>query len=93
MKSSPIQAPPTVHEIRSQGPTGFVVTCDRCRHAGALSFDALAIPGNLAFPAIRQARRFVCTSCGGRAVHLMPDWRGHAAAVAEAPGVGRIMPP
>ena len=86
--------PPTVGQLRSQGVAGFVVTCDRCRHSSDLMFDAMAIPGDLAFPAIRSARRFVCTGCGGRAVHVMPDWRGvNARSNGEKAAVPRIMPP
>ena len=75
--AAPPLPPPTVGYLRGMGLTGLFVTCDRCGHSVAVAFDALNIPANLEFPAIKQARRFVCSECSGRAVSIMPDWRGH----------------
>ena len=85
--------PPTVGYLRGMGLTGLFVTCDRCQHSEAITFDALTLPADLAFPAVKQARRFVCSRCSGRAVFIMPDWRGHHDRDRETAAVGRTAPP
>jgi hypothetical protein len=72
--------PPTIARLKSMGLTGFRVTCDlmTCRHSASLAFETAAIDDGAEFPSIDK-RRFVCSACGGRAVHIVPDWRGHTA--------------
>jgi hypothetical protein len=50
------------------------VTCDYgvCRHSALISFAAIGVDDGAEFPSIAK-RRFVCSRCGGRAVHLDTD--------------------
>jgi hypothetical protein len=63
------------------GVTAFRVTCDQmvCRHSAFVAFASAGVVDGVEFPAIAERRRFVCSYCGGRAVSIMPDWRGHKA--------------
>ena len=81
--------PATVANLKSQGVIGFMVTCNfrPCFRSGYFTFDALNVGDREEFPTIAARRRFVCSACGGRAVHVMPDWRDHRAA-----GVGGTRP-
>jgi hypothetical protein len=77
--------PPTIAKLKSMGLSGFRVTCDlmTCRHSASLAFEAAGVDDSAAFPSISERRRFVCSRCGGRAISIMPDWRGH-----KASGIG-----
>ncbi len=86
MDARPAYEPPTVGDLRSLGITGLQVTCSgaHCFHSAAFEFGRLHIPDATRFPDIRGLLRFVCTSCGAREFHIMPDWRGY-----RAQGMGR----
>jgi hypothetical protein len=57
-----------------------------CRHSAFFAFAAIGVDDGAEFPSIRERRRFICSRCGGRAVNIMPDWRGH-----QASGNGRLV--
>jgi hypothetical protein len=63
------------------GADGFRVTCAHadCLHSAFVTFAAAGVDDRAPFPSIAERRRFVCTCCGGRAVSITPDWRGHGA--------------
>lgn len=73
--------PPTIANLKAQGVVGFSITCNYrpCFHSAVVSFDAAGVEDAEEFPAIPARRRFVCSKCGGRSVHIMPDWRTHRA--------------
>ena len=69
-------APPTIGFLRAQGVHGFRVACagGNCVRSAIVGFEAAGLPDDLPFPAIGRGERLVCSACGGRTVHLMPDW-------------------
>jgi len=73
--------PPTIARLKSMGAIAFCVTCAHacCLHSAFVTFAAAGVEDRAPFPSIAERRRFVCTRCGGRAVSIMPDWRGHSA--------------
>jgi hypothetical protein len=75
----PPPKPPTIAQLMAQGVTGFAITCNSrsCAHSTYLSFDGVGVGDAEEFPSIAGRRRFVCSKCGGRSVHVMPDWRTH----------------
>jgi hypothetical protein len=74
-------SPPSIGYLKSMGVTAFLATCAHahCLQSGLVSFDAAGVNDRAPFPSIVNRRRFVCTRCGGRAVNIMPDWRGYTA--------------
>jgi hypothetical protein len=77
-------SPPTIGRLKSMGASAFRVTCAHasCLHSSFVTFAAAGVEDQAAFPSIAERRRFLCTRCGGRAVNIMPDWRGHNASSA-----------
>jgi hypothetical protein len=73
--------PPTIASLKAMDVAGFRVTCARadCQHSGLMTFDAAGVADDAPFPSIAKRRSFVCAQCSGRAVSIMPDWRGHKA--------------
>ena len=55
-----------------------------CLHSSFVIFAAAGVERQTPFPSIAEHSRFICTRCGGRAVSIMPDWRGIIAS-----GIGR----
>jgi hypothetical protein len=78
--------PPSIAKLKSMGVNAFRVTCSYgfCFHSAFGTFASAGIDDQAPFPSITERGRFVCSRCGGRAVSIMPDWRGH-----DASGVGR----
>jgi hypothetical protein len=78
-------SPPTIARLKSMGASAFRVTCAQasCLHSAFVAFAEAGVEDRAPFPSIAERRRFVCTGCGGRAVNIMPDWRGH-----NASGIG-----
>lgn len=68
--------PPTIADLQSQGVRGVRAFClnQACQRCGVISFDALRNATELPFIRLAWSRRFVCSACGSRDVHLMPDW-------------------
>jgi hypothetical protein len=77
--------PPTVAHLKSMGVSAFNVTCAHayCLRSASVTFEAAGVEDRAPLPSIADRPRFVCTSCGGRTVSIMPDWRGH-----KASGIG-----
>ncbi|MBG0796809.1 hypothetical protein IYX23_03740 [Methylocystis sp. L43] len=69
-------APPTIADLRAEGVAGAWVWCTglRCTHHRKVAFDAMRTAPWTPFIALARSRRFVCSACGSRDVHLMPDW-------------------
>lgn len=69
-------APPTIADLRAEGVAGAWVWCIGlgCANHGRIAFDAMRAPPETRFIALAKSCRFVCSACGSRAVHLMPDW-------------------
>jgi hypothetical protein len=42
----------------------------RSTHDGKIAFDAMRAPPETPFIALARSRRFVCSACGSRDVHL-----------------------
>jgi hypothetical protein len=72
---------PTIARLKSMGASAFRLTCAHasCLRSAVVTFAAAGVDDRARFPSLAERRRFVCTRCGGRAVSIMPDWRGHNA--------------
>jgi hypothetical protein len=68
--------PPTIAHLRTSRVAGLIVTCNNaiCMHAQRFAFAELALADDIVFVEIVRHRRFICTRCAGRAVHITPDW-------------------
>jgi hypothetical protein len=69
-------APPTIADLQNQGVCGARAFClnRTCQRCGLIPFDALRNAAEIPFIRLARSRRFVCSACGSRDVHLMPDW-------------------
>jgi hypothetical protein len=77
--------PPTIARLKSMSASAFRVMCAHasCLRSAFVTFATAGVEDRAPFPSIADRRRFVCTRSGGRAVSIMPDWRGH-----NASGIG-----
>lgn len=73
---TPPGPPPTVASLKAMGVTGAVVGCTNCRRDKILSFEALGVADDLAFPMIARMK-LVCSHCGAAAPTVIPDWSGY----------------
>ncbi|MCW2286138.1 hypothetical protein M2323_003975 [Rhodoblastus acidophilus] len=69
----PIQ-PPTIAHMESLGVAAFFLICGDCKREKRLTFEDVALARDTPFPEIPRARRFVCSTCGGRKISAFPDW-------------------
>ena len=68
-------APPTIADLRAEGVAGAWSGVGLgCVNHGRIAFDTMRAPPETPFIALARSRRFVCSACGSRDVHLMPDW-------------------
>ena len=68
--------PPTIGFLLRHGVSGFRVACtaDDCRRSNVVTFEAACLSDETLFPMIERRKRVVCSACGNRQVHIMPDW-------------------
>ena len=67
--------PPDITNLKAKGAVGAALYCNVCHHSATISWEKLALPDETLFTGVRELR-FVCSACGGRRVHVMPDWSG-----------------
>jgi hypothetical protein len=67
---------PTVGSLKKDRLEGYSITCNQCRNAAYFPWGTL--PDDLAFIHI-PTRRFKCSLCGVKRVHISPDWRQYRA--------------
>jgi hypothetical protein len=78
--------PPIIARLKPMGVRAIGGACGPmvCRHSASLAFAAVSVEDYAVCLSIHERRRFFGSRCGGRAVSIMPDGRGH-----KAVGAGR----
>lgn len=87
-------APPTIADLCAEGVAGAWVWCNgcRCAHHVRVAFGAMRTAPGTPFIALAQSRHFVCSACGYRGVHLMPDWPPYRAQGGDSTQLTASMP-
>jgi hypothetical protein len=65
--------PPDIADFKGHGPRGILITSTNCSRISAMAWEKLALPDNTPFTDIDRLKRFACSTCGSKAITIMPD--------------------
>lgn len=66
-----------VAHFKGHGLRGILITCTNCHRVSAMAWEKLALPDSTPFPDIDRLKRFACSTCGSKAITIMPDWAAY----------------
>jgi hypothetical protein len=68
---------PDIAHFKGHGLTGAKFTCTACYRVIAMTWEKIGLPDSTPFPDIERLKRYACSTCGSKAITIMPDWSAY----------------